>query len=977
LPVTNGNNAHAYTDTNHDNLPDPAGEPQADGYPPVLFDFPLDLTQDPSTYGPAAVTNLFFWNNYVHDVSYRYGFDEAAGNFQGTNYSGQGVGGDAVNAEAQDGGGTNNANFGTPPDGQAPRMQMFIWTRGQPTFTTLQVTAPDSIAGDKTAVTAAYGPDTSNGDISGPIALSPDGDLCTDVSQSDGQVFAGFVAAADRGTCNFKAKTLHAQEAGASALVIFDNGNPPQPRTIQLGDDNTIPTPITIPTVMITQADGADIKTQIANSTDVDVTVSVPPPVPNVDGDLDNSIIAHEYTHGISNRLTGGPANVSCLTNGEQEGEGWSDFMALVLTAQQSDTATTARPEGAYASGIAAGIRPTPYSTSLAVDPANYDTLKTIDQFDPHTVGFAWTSMLWDMYWNLVGAHGFAPIQNHDLSSGNGLALQLVMDGMKLQPCNPGFVDSRNAILQADQVDTGGQNQCLIWRAFARRGLGVSALQGDPDSITDGTQAFDVPAQCHDAPSIGFATSPLLASGDGGLWFNAFDLSGSGGTLSVTASATASAESSGVQSIACGVDGGTATTASGATFNISALADGTHTVSCTATDNEGFKTPTAATATFQIDTVVPSTSIGVSGGVLGSNAWYTSSPTFTLTPSDPAPASGLATTKYQIDSGSTQTYSSGFALPDGQHTISYWSIDNAGNQETHHTTATIKVDSVDPSTTIAVSPPAPNGDNGWYKGTSPTFTLTPSDPAPGSGLATTKYQIDSGSTQTYNSAVTIPDGQHTISYWSVDNAGNSETTNTTGTISVDTVAPTITCSVASPGPSLQLGASNQHVTASVFDATSLVSGSTSLSAAANTATVGGKTVSFNASDKAGNAAATTSCPYVVGYKFGGFTSPLPKSIINTGSTLPVKFQLQNASGQPISDAEAQSLVSPVCEIAIILVKPAGAVSGCPTYSAMLKQFQFNLKTTSAMKGANGVSITVTIGGTVVTASAPPDPFTVK
>jgi hypothetical protein len=44
----------------------------------------------------------------------------------------------------------------------------------------------------------------------------------------------------------------------------------------------------------------------------------------------------------------------------------------------------------------------------------------------------------------------------------------------------------------------------------------------------------------------------------------------------------------------------------------------------------------------------------------------------------------------------------------------------------------------------------------------------------------------------------------------------------------------------------------------------------------------------------------------------------------------------------------------------------------------LKQFQFNLKTTNAMKGANGVSITVTIGGTVVTASpVVPDPFTVK
>ena len=61
-------------------------------------------------------------------------------------------------------------------------------------------------------------------------------------------------------------------------------------------------------------------------------------------------------------------------------------------------------------------------------------------------------------------------------------------------------------------------------------------------------------------------------------------------------------------------------------------------------------------------------------------------------------------------------------------------------------------------------------------------------------------------------------------------------------------------------------------------------------------------------------------------------SPLPKSTVNAGSTLPIKFQLQNAAGNPISDAEAQSLVSPSCKIAIILVKPAGAVSGCPSYA---------------------------------------------
>jgi hypothetical protein len=146
--------------------------------------------------------------------------------------------------------------------------------------------------------------------------------------------------------------------------------------------------------------------------------------------------------------------------------------------------------------------------------------------------------------------------------------------------------------------------------------------------------------------------------------------------------------------------------------------------------------------------------------------------------------------------------------------------------------------------------------------------------------------------------------------------------------------------VASPGPTFLLGAAGQQVTATASDTGSGLVGSASLSQPANTATVGGKTVSFSASDKAGNTANTT-CPYVVGYRFGGFTSPLPKATINSGSTLPVKFQLLNAAGQPISDTEAQSLVSPSCKIAIILVKPAGAVSGCPTYSSTSKQFQFN------------------------------------
>ena len=63
----------------------------------------------------------------MHDISQHYGFDEPSGNFQKTNYDGLGAGNDPVSADAQDGSGTNNANMSTPPDGSAPRMQMYIW----------------------------------------------------------------------------------------------------------------------------------------------------------------------------------------------------------------------------------------------------------------------------------------------------------------------------------------------------------------------------------------------------------------------------------------------------------------------------------------------------------------------------------------------------------------------------------------------------------------------------------------------------------------------------------------------------------------------------------------------------------------------------------------------------------------------------------------------------------------------------------
>ena len=126
---TRGNNVDAHLDLNADDIAD---TPRPQGSPNRVFDFPLDLAQAPSTYRNAAVTQLFYLNNFVHDKLYELGFTEAAGNFQNNNFGRGGAGNDAVQADAQDGEGTNNANFGTPPDGSAPRMQMFVFDGSTP-----------------------------------------------------------------------------------------------------------------------------------------------------------------------------------------------------------------------------------------------------------------------------------------------------------------------------------------------------------------------------------------------------------------------------------------------------------------------------------------------------------------------------------------------------------------------------------------------------------------------------------------------------------------------------------------------------------------------------------------------------------------------------------------------------------------------------------------------------------------------------
>ena len=128
-PETIGNNVAAHADVDANNSAD---LPRPNGGAGRNFDFPVDLSLAPSTYRSAAIVNLFYVNNWLHDRLYQLGFTESARNFQTNNYGRGGSGNDAVQADAQDGSGVDNANFSTPADGSPGRMQMFIWDDPNP-----------------------------------------------------------------------------------------------------------------------------------------------------------------------------------------------------------------------------------------------------------------------------------------------------------------------------------------------------------------------------------------------------------------------------------------------------------------------------------------------------------------------------------------------------------------------------------------------------------------------------------------------------------------------------------------------------------------------------------------------------------------------------------------------------------------------------------------------------------------------------
>ncbi len=513
---TRGNNSWAYDDSANDNT---GTQIESAAGSNSVFDFPFDPNLEPESNRSAAITNLFYMTNKMHDFTYQFGFDEVAGNFQVNNYGRGGDEGDPVLAEALDAGDTDNANFATLPDGYSGRMQMYKWTRqgGQ----LLTVNAPGSVIGTYVVgTTSGWGAEITSTPVTGEVVLADDGTGTEDAAQGcvpSLSNLAGKIAMVDRGDCTFLLKAQQAQQAGAIGCIICNF----EDEVISMSGAGLSNFPI----IMLKKADCDLLRQYAGNGLNASFVLPTASGPNLLDGDFDNGIIAHEYAHGISTRLTGGPQASDCLFNEEQMGEGWSDFFTLITTIKPGDVAAQRRGIGTFVQrqgNDGRGIRRFPYSTNMETNPETYSwvaltpavTGGTPDQQFVHQKGEVWATTIWDLYWAMVEKYGFDADLNNT-ASGNGRAIQLVMDGLKLQPCNPGFVDGREAIILADYLNYDGVDTCLIMDVFARRGLGVGATQGSSFEDTDGTENFDPIPTCLKELKIKKETStPLIDPGD-------------------------------------------------------------------------------------------------------------------------------------------------------------------------------------------------------------------------------------------------------------------------------------------------------------------------------------------------------------------------------------------------------------------------------------------------------------------------------
>lgn len=475
------------------------------------FDYPYTIDTDPTTPNQrqAAIVNQFFVDNWLHDTWYEHGFNEAAGNAQLSNYGRGGVEGDPIQAQAQDDSGRNNANMQTPADGRSPIQRMFLWDGPLDPAAAVDITAPSGI-GKLPFGTADFGPRSFN--VSGTVVRPQSGNNlgCNPITG-----VSGSIVLIDRGSCTFKTKTLNAQNAGATAVLLADNlahcSNPSDLSTCEpapgLGDDATISTPITIGTASLSYPNGQKIETATGTvSGDVKVLFE-----PDRDGTMDIQIVAHEFFHYVSNRLVGNAVGLSSQQGGGM-GEGWSDFDAMLLTVRPDDKSVSGNDkfQGAYPLSSYVtfnqyfGIRRYPYSTDMSVNPLTFKDISygvhlpttapaapgtdltgttatdsagnPVGNAEVHNTGEIWCDTLWEIYASLLND------SRYNFAQAKSRMQDYIIEGLKMTPNAPTMLEARDALLAAAKATDSG-DFTLMAKAFAKRGMGVGAVAPDRNDI--------------------------------------------------------------------------------------------------------------------------------------------------------------------------------------------------------------------------------------------------------------------------------------------------------------------------------------------------------------------------------------------------------------------------------------------------------------------------------------------------------------
>ena len=410
---------------------------------------------------PGTLT-LFYYNNIMHDYMYDLGFTEALFNMQQDNFGRGGIGRDAVIAQVQDGSGTNNANMSPQPEGSKPRMQMYLFTES--TF------------------------------------RRADGSFDFDVVAHE-QMHAINNRAVGKGDTGCVGNGLVGESGGQGegwGDYIADS----------MGDDDAIGEYVT------GEFDVAIRRLPITNYRWSYGSIN------------GNGLTRRDRSYNPAAVPDPDPGAIPFETH--DTGEVWSatlwDMRELLIMKDPNGVFFdgTRRLDADQAGGTGAqfyignrrvrsvdNVHPIEYRPGFMTTIPNADpTLPPVPNIRPaeHIVRPG-----------LVAAE----IQNNGGTRNGGLATALrngafladtlMMRGMQLSPCNPTFVDSRDAILLADRELTGGENRAIIWRSFASHGVGVLAASSS-NGGAGGTvvEDFSVPAGVTACESQGPLPAPAF-----------------------------------------------------------------------------------------------------------------------------------------------------------------------------------------------------------------------------------------------------------------------------------------------------------------------------------------------------------------------------------------------------------------------------------------------------------------------------------